>query len=254
MVSYTMCELDKRASSRVENIYLPNLHLIPFLFHSPLEKLAELANAMGTVLQEAGLGKPTKGLSSKASGSSQKTKSSVKYEKPSAKRYDDDRRHRRRDDPEDRRDRNPSRSRSPMDRKGKHWRSSFQSASDKCRGLKKEVQALKEERQEFLAELAAVRRDVRELREDNRKLSDRLRACETIVSQEERDLLAPEATPGKLFDNHFHINRMGKWGLHWNELKHSSDLAGGVAVFCDPNEFPSNQLMDQLKSEPLNIL
>ena len=209
---------------------------------------------MGTVLQAAGLGKSAKGLSGKASGSSKKIKSSERYEKPSAKIYDDDRRHRRRDDSESRRDRHHSRSRSPLDKKGKNWRSSFQSASDKCRGLKKEVQALKDERQEFLAELAEVRRDVRDLREENRKLSDRLRACETAVSQEERDLLAPEASPGKLFDNHFHINRMGKWGLHWNELKHSNDLAGGVAVFCDPNEFPSNQLMDQLKSDPLNIL
>ena len=65
MVSYTMCELDKRASRRVENIYLPNLQLIPFLFHSPLEKLAELVplvQALGTVLQEAGLGKSAKEL------------------------------------------------------------------------------------------------------------------------------------------------------------------------------------------------
>ena len=57
-----------------------------------------------------------------------------------------------------------------------------------------------------------------------------------------------------LFDCHFHLDRMRNKGLIWNKLSHADNLEGGVAVFCDPNSFPSEEALLSLQREQHNIV
>ena len=126
-----------------------------------------------------------------------------------------------------------------------------QSLHDQCNALKKEIIAVRSQRNELQEQVVFLGREVKEMKgtltimEQEREttirkldeISLRLIRCETGVSQQEEGLLRDHIS-GKLFNSHFHINRMQKWGMPWNKLTHSKDLVGGVAVFCDPHKLP----------------
>ena len=142
---------------------------------------------------------------------------------------------------------------------------SLESLYAKCGSMKEEIRLLKEEKrnrdqemEELGEELNSLKieqvnffKEMREFREQT--LLQAKGASEKLTPAQE-DTLLERAGPGKLFDSHFHINRMEKWGIPWESLSKCQTLAGGVVVFCDPIEFPSEEFLSTLKQNPLNIL
>ena len=143
----------------------------------------------------------------------------------------------------------------------------LQSLHDQCNALKKEIIAVRSQRDQLQTQVISLGREVKEIKGSLTKMekekettlrkldqiSLRLVRCETGVSQQEEGLLK-DHNSGKLFDSHFHINRLQKWGMPWNKINHSKDLVGGMAVFCDPHELPSDELLLSLQSDNLKIL